>query len=151
MGEVESLSHTAILVPDIREAEEFYEQKLGARIHNRISLNADDIRRGRGSPHTCWTLGDYLIVFFLPDDKEGRQPGHQNGFHHGFAVSRERFSAIVDRLREDEFPFDGPVLHPETGPLGESIFLEDTGGNRLEVCWRRDTDRKYNPVIVADV
>ena len=150
MAEVESLSHTAVLVPDIREAEEFYEQKLGARIHNRISLNTDDIRRGRGSPHNCWTLADYLVVFFLPDHPD-RRPGAKNGFRHGFAVSRERFAAIVDRLCLDEIPFEGPIAHPEKGPLGESIYLEDTGGNRLEICWRRDADRVFNPVITADV
>jgi catechol 2,3-dioxygenase-like lactoylglutathione lyase family enzyme len=149
MAEVESLSHTAILVPNIREAEEFYEEKLGARLHNRISLNTDDIRRGRGAPHNSWTLTDYLMVFFVPEGND-RNPGAGNGFRHGFAVSHARFDRIIDRLREHGVEFDGPLAHPESGPLGESIYLSDTGGNQLEVCWRRDEDRQYNAVVRAD-
>jgi catechol 2,3-dioxygenase-like lactoylglutathione lyase family enzyme len=148
MAEVESLNHTAVFVPNIREAEEFWEQGLGAHLHNRISLNTDDIRRGRGLPHTCWTLADYLMVFFVPE-KDERQPGANNGFSHGFAVSRERFGQILDLLRERGVEFDGPITHPEAGPLGESIYLSDTGGNRLELCWRRDEDRPYSQVMMA--
>src|SRR5581483_8310057 len=139
MAEIESLSHSAILVPNIREAEDFWEQALGAHLHNRISLNTDDIRRGRGSPHTCWTLADYLMVFFIPD-RTDRNPRADSGFRHGFAVSHSRFDQIVDLLNERDVSFEGPIAHPENGPLGESVYLSDTGGNRLEICWRRDED-----------
>lgn len=148
MAEVESLSHTAVFAPNIREAEEFWQDTLGARLHNRISLNTDDIRRGRGLPHTCWTLADYLIVFFVPDGDD-RQPGFRNGFSHGFAVSRSRFGEILATLRKRGAEFEGPVTHPAEGPLGESIYLVDTGGNRLEICWRRDENRSYTPVVMA--
>ncbi len=148
MADVESLSHTAIFAPNIREAEAFWEGTLGAHLHNRISLNTDDIRRGRGLPHTCWTLADYLIVFFVPD-RDDREPGVKNGFSHGFAVSRERFGQVLAMLQERDVAFTGPVTHPEAGPLGESIYLADTGGNRLEICWRRDEAASYSPVVMA--
>ena len=149
MAQVESLSHTAVLVPNIQEAEDFYEHALGAHLHNRISLNTDDIRRGRGLPHTCWTLADYLIVFFVPESP-GRKPGAGGGFSHGFAVSRSRFGEILELLQDRGVTFEGPVSHSENGPLGESVYLADTGGNHLEICWRRDEGRAYNQVVMAD-
>src|SRR5581483_9864991 len=46
-------------------------------------------------------------------------------------------------------PFEGPVVHPDRGPLGESIYFRDAGGNYFEVCWRRDAGIQYAPVPVS--
>jgi catechol-2,3-dioxygenase len=153
MAELESLSHSAICVSDLREAEEFYEQVLGARVVNRVNFNTDDARRGR-SIHSSLVLGDFLFALMLPKDSMPMPPEDQqrgtNGFRHGFAVSRARFEEIVSRLRKHDITFEGPIAHPVQGPLGESIYLKDPGGNFLEICWRRDENREYHPVTVAE-
>ena len=153
MSELESLSHSAICVDDLRRAEAFYQDVLGARILNRVNFNTDDARRGR-SVHTTLVLGDFLFALMLPKDRMPMPPDGQhrgaNGFRHGFAVPRQRFDEIVGRLREHEVGFDGPVEHPARGPLGQSVYLKDPGGNFLEICWRRDEDREYAPVQLGE-
>jgi hypothetical protein len=76
--------------------------------------------------------------------------GGEDSFRHAFAVSKTRFAELQDYLRVNEIDFEGPVSHPEKGPLGESIYFRDAGGNFFEVCWRRDEDRQYSPVRLAE-
>lgn len=153
MAELESLSHSAICVTDLREAERFYEEVLGARVINRVNFNTDDTRRGR-SVHSSMVLGDFLFAVMLPRDRmpmpEPDTHRGTNGFRHGFAVPRAQFDEIVARLNEGAIPFEGPIGHPEKGPLGQSVFFKDPGGNFLEVCWRRDEHRAYNAVTVGE-
>ncbi len=144
MAEIESISHTGINVVDLKEAEAFYADILGAEITNRVNFNTDDARRGR-SVHTSLRMGDWLFAVVLPRGEMPMPPADQhrgtNGFRHAFRVSREAFPAVIERLRARGVPFEGPVEHPAHGPLGESIYFKDPGGNFLEVCWRRDEVR----------
>jgi len=141
MAQVESISHSGINVIDLKEAEDFYADIFGAEITNRVNFNTDDAKRGR-SVHTSVHVGDWLFATVLPKAEMPMPAAEQlrgtNGFRHGFRVSREQFPAIVQRLRDRGMAFEGPVQHPEHGPLGESVYFKDPGGNFLEVCWRRD-------------
>jgi catechol-2,3-dioxygenase len=152
MAELESLSHSGICATNLREAEEFYVDVLGARIVNRVNFNTDDARRGR-TIHTNLILGDFLFALMLPKDAMPMPPAEQqrgtSGFRHGFAVPRAQFDAIQARLRARGVAVEGPVRHPEAGPLGESIYLKDPSGNFLEICWRRDEARAYHPVALS--
>lgn len=141
MAEVESISHSGVNVVDLKEAEEFYAAIFGSRITNRVNFNTDDARRGR-SVHTSVLTSDWLFALALPKDEMPMPPEEQlrgtNGFRHAFRVKREDFPMVIDRLKERGVPFEGPVVHPEKGPLGESIYFKDPGGNFIELCWRRD-------------
>ena len=141
MAHIESISHSGINVIDLKEAEEFYADIFGAAITNRVNFNTDDARRGR-SVHTSVHVADWLFALALPKGELPMPPDHEvrgtNGFRHGFHVTREKFSEIVERLRRRGVAFEGPVVHPENGPLGESVYFKDPGGNFIEVCWRRD-------------
>ena len=137
MAEVESISHSGINVVDLKEAEDFYADVFGARITNRVNFNTDDARRGR-SVHTSLVLGDWLFAVVLPKGQI-RMPSEDtlrgtNGFRHAFRVSREAFPTVVERLRARGVPFEGPDVHPKHGPLGESVYFKDPGGNFSEVC-----------------
>jgi catechol 2,3-dioxygenase-like lactoylglutathione lyase family enzyme len=149
MANIESLNHTGRSVPDVRKGEEFYVNMLGATHCNTVSSATEDVRAGRGAPHPCNVLAGYLFVLFphaeaipMPDSLKG-----EDGSRVGFAVSRERFDEIVERAHENGLQYEGPVMHPEQGPFGESIYFTDPGGNFMEICWRRDEDQKYNPVV----
>ena len=149
MADIEGLNHCGLSVPDVKVGEHFYEVLLGAEHCNRIGTTTSDVRRGRGAPHTCNVLGDYLFVLF-PHRRAVGADGPMRGVdgsRHGFAVSRERFDEIVERARDTGIAFEGPVVHPENGPLGESIYFTDPGGNFTEVCWRRDEQQARNPLI----
>jgi catechol-2,3-dioxygenase len=151
MAEIESISHTGINVGDLKAAEEFYADIFGAQITNRINFNTDDARRGR-SVHTTVLLSDWLFAVVLPRGEMPMPPEDQvrgtNGFRHAFHVTQDAFPAVVERLRARGVPFEGPIVHPEHGPLGESVYFKDPGGNFIEVCWRRDAVR---PAVALDV
>jgi extradiol dioxygenase family protein len=149
VANIESLNHTGRSVPDVRKGEEFYVNVLGATHCNTISAATEDVRAGRGAPHPCNVLAGYLFVLFphaedipMPDSMKG-----EDGSRVGFAVSRARFDEIVERANDVGLQFEGPVMHPERGPFGESIYFTDPGGNFMEICWRRDEEEKYNPVL----
>lgn len=149
MADVEGISHSGICAVDLPKSEEFYLKILGAHFSNRSGFYIEKVVRGR-SLNTVVVLADYLYALMVPDKQIPMPPKHQragcNPFRHGFAVSRERFEEIQKRLKDVGIEFEGPVAHPEHGPLGESIYLQDPGGNFLEFCWRRDAGAPKNPV-----
>jgi len=141
LAEVQCISHSGINVVDLKEAEEFYANVFGGLITNRVNFNTDDAKRGR-SVHTSVSLNDWLFAMCLPRGELPMPPEEQlrgtNGFRHGFRLGRDAFGQLIERLKLYEVPFEGPVVHPEQSPLGESVYFKDPGGNFLEVCWRRD-------------
>lgn len=137
MADIETLEHCGMTVPDVREAEEFYENILEARIDHRSSLRTDGLG---GTPHTAVALGDFFFVLFphVKQPPASPRPRGFDGTRKAYAVSRERFQEVIQRLEEHDIAFEGPVAHPAHGPLGQSVYFTDPGGNYLEVCWRRD-------------
>lgn len=154
MAEVESLSHSAICVHDLREAEEFYCSVLGARLGNRVNFKTDDAIRGR-SVHGSVILEDYLLALVVPRDFMPMPPDDQHrgahGFRHAFRVSRRRFNEITNELQRRQIAFEGPADHPEQSPFGQSIYFKDPSGNFLEILWRRDEDANYRKPYVTGV
>lgn len=152
MADVEGISHSGICAVDLPESEKFYMNLLGAHFSNRSGFYLEKVIRGR-SLNTVVVLADYLYALMVPDRKIPLPPKDQltghSPFRHAFAVSRERFGEIQERLTDANVKFDGPVAHPEKGPLGESIYLQDPGGNFIEFCWRRDDYTQYNPVTLS--
>ncbi|MPZ13033.1 MAG: hypothetical protein GEU73_01170 [Chloroflexi bacterium] len=151
MADIESISHSGMVAPDSRAVHTFYETVLSGVREETVSRSYEGTRGGNA--HSCGILGDYVFVTF-PRRRDvaplEQLRGGEDSFRHGFAVSRTRFDEITQRLQEQGVPFEGPLVHPERGPLGESIYFRDPGGNYFEVCWRRDEDVQYNPVRVAE-
>jgi len=153
MAEVESISHSGIEGPDSRAMELFYEEVLGGARMETCSRSYEGNRGG--DPHPCGAIGDYLFVIFpirngnVPSPEGEPRGGTDGDVRHAFSVSRERFEEVQRHLRERGVVFEGPVQHPERGPLGESIYFRDAGGNAFEVCWRRDAGVEYAPVPVS--
>ncbi len=143
MADVEILDHCGFSVPDVREGVEFWEKVFGARVGHWNSLTTDDL----GGPHTGINLGDFFFVLFAHTDRipSSERPRGLDGSRHGYVVQRARFDEVIARLRRHEVPFEGPVEHPKEGPLGESIYFTDPGGNFHEICWRRDREQAREP------
>ena len=154
MAELEAISHSAICVHDLREAEDFYCNVLGARQGTRVNFKTDDAIRGR-SVHGSVILEDYLLALMVTRDFMPMPPAEQlrgaHGFRHAFRVSRARFDEITNELRRRGIVFEGPVAHPEKSPFGASIYFKDPSGNFLEILWRRDEDVKYQKPYVTGV
>jgi catechol-2,3-dioxygenase len=154
MADVEGISHSAICVHDLREAEDFYCDVLGGRRGTRVNFKTDDAIRGR-SVHGSVILEDYLLALMVPRDfmpmpaPEKRRGAH--GFRHAFRVTRARFDEITNELKRRQIPFEGPVDHPEKSPFGASVYFKDPSGNFLEILWRRDEDAGYRKPYVTGV
>ena len=146
MAELEAISHSAICVHDLREAEDFYCNVLGARQGTRVNFKTDDAIRGR-SVHGSVILEDYLLALMVTRDFMPMPPAEQlrgaHGFRHAFRVRRARFDEITNELRRRGIAFEGPVEHPEKSPFGASISFKDPSGHFLELLWRRDDDVSY--------
>lgn len=154
MAEVQSMSHSAICVHDLKQAEDFYCGILGAHPHAGVNFITEDTIKGR-SVHKSVVLEDYLIALALAGDFMPMPPDDQlrgaHGFRHAFTISKDRFNTTVGVLKQRGVPFLGPVEHPEKGPFGQSIYFKDPSGNFLEVLWRRDENVKYDDLAVMDV
>ncbi len=154
MAEVQSLSHSAICVHDLKEAEDFYCGILGAHPHAGVNFVTEDTIKGR-SVHKSVMLEDYLIALALAGDFMPMPPDDQlrgaHGFRHAFTISRARFANTIGVLKQRGIAYLGPVDHPEKGPFGQSIYFKDPSGNFLEVLWRRDENVQYDETAVMDV
>jgi len=152
MAEVESISHSGMVAPDSRAVHDWYEEVLGGKWMETVSRNYEGTRGANA--HSCGIIADYLYVTFPRDrDVDGSDVlrGGGDSFRHAYSVSRDRFEGAMQWLLDHDVPFEGPVTHPERGPIGQSIYFRDNGGNYLEICWRRDVGKKFNPVIMASV
>ena len=153
MADVQSQSHSGIRCgPDPREGRDFFVRAFGSEPHGWTGLNTDDLIHAR-SPHPCVIAEDFLFVTFpqgRPEDLTGPQPSRGIGSaRHAFSVPRGNFAAMLEHLNSEGIEFEGPMAHPENGPLGESVYFTDPLGNHFEVCWRRDEDEAYDPVLVG--
>ena len=155
MAEAETLTHTAICVHDLKEAEDFYVGLFGAEFFHATNFITEDTIKGR-SIHRSYKIADYRIELALPGDYMPMPPEDQlrgaHGFRHAFMVRRDQFDETLERLKASGVVFQGPVEHPAEGPFGQSIYFKDPSGNFLEIVWRRDEDVKYAdvPDVVAN-
>lgn len=154
MADVESLSHSAICVHDLKEAEDFYCNVLGARQATRVNFKTEDAQRGR-SIHGSIIVQDYLLALMVARDFMPMPPKEQqrgaHGFRHAFRVSRSRFEKTMEELKQRGVPFEGPVDHPEKSPFGQSVYFKDPSGNFLEILWRRDEQVEYCKPYITGV
>ena len=152
MAEVQSLSHSAICVHDLKEAEDFYCGILGAHPHAGVNFITEDTIKGR-SVHKSVMLEDYLIALalagdFMPMPAEGKLRGA-----HGFRVSQLCGDlSIAARLTERNGQKGLPHLFLECGSgeiqgqgelpaLAGKIFAELTFGfpqHRMALVFQND-------------
>lgn len=143
MSGMHSLNHTAMPVEDMAVAEAFYRDVLGAAPHQCTTFTVEDVKTG-AAIFKSFVIGDFLLALTVARNPMEMPPADQfrgaHGYRHGFQVSRAEFDRIMDALRAHDVPFQGPVDHPEKGPLGQSVYFKDPSGNFLEFVWRRDED-----------
>ena len=113
MADVESLSHSAICVHDLKEAEDFYCNVLGAHQLTRVNFKTEDAQRGR-SVHGSVALEDYLLALMVPRDFMPMPPPEQqrgaHGFRHAFRAGQVIGPgpfAFLSRIHSDSPTFRG--------------------------------------------
>lgn len=160
MGAIERIDHTVIAVNDLEWAEWFYAEVLGGEISSRQGLTTDQLIRAKRrrekqtqeslggvrvpAPHSSVALGESVVAMFIYQEHvQEPPPDRLRGTPRvAYEVSREQFELAIEKLKEAKIAFEGPIGHPETLPLGESIYFKDPSSNFLELCWSRETGEK---------
>lgn len=124
-----TIDHIAIPVRDLDLNQDFYLNVLGLKFKT-TRRNPD------GTPRQTYVLaGDNIIGLHLPGINAG--VSSSTGPRIGVGVSQERLNDVQQKLESKNYPFNGPVEHPQDSPLAVSIYVDDPDGNHLELCVRR--------------
>ena len=141
MADMNSISHSVINVDDLHAAAQFYCGVLGGERRSAVCYETEDAMRGR-SVHETYTVHDFVFFVALAERPLPKPPANQhrgfNGYRNAFFVKRQDFEKTMATLKAHGIGFEGPVDHPQAGPLGQSIYFKDPAGNFLECVWRRD-------------
>lgn len=126
---IQTIDHIAIPVRDLDLNQDFYLNVLGLK-YKTTRRNPD------GSPRQTYVLaGDNIVGLHLPGVNAGVSAS--SGPRIGINVSKEHFAEVQQKLKAKNYPFTGPVEHPQDSPLLASIYFDDPDGNHLEFCMRR--------------
>lgn len=156
------MDHSAIAVTDLNITEHFYTEILGpilggASISERSPGTTEEVIRrfktlveGRASranevmysgatPHYTIRLGQAVIPVRLHQVHLQEPPPEQlRGVpRRAFHVTPEQLEQAIDRLRQYEVAFAGPVDHPAPSVVARSVYFKDPSSNFLELCCSR--------------
>ena len=113
--------HTAIRVRDFDRMVRFYRDVMGIPYIRQI----DD----GGTPRVVWLRAVQLIRSDAPGNAAEGTMDH-------LAISVLNIEAIVERLKAEGTPLEGPIQHLEVPAIGEkvdNVFFRDPDGNRVEL------------------
>jgi len=89
-------------------------------------------------------VGDQVLGIYLATQHRQEPPEEQvlGTPRIGLRASPERLAQIRKLLTESRDPIQGPVQHLDGVPIAASLYVRDPGGNFLEICVSRQTDRE---------
>jgi catechol-2,3-dioxygenase len=149
----------AIEVNDLVLAEEFYGtvlvEILGGHLDSRYMLTTEELieaqrraPKGAGGdgfffgrpPFTKVMVGRTSILLHVaPRHIQEPLPGQLRGTPRlVLSASSAQIAKAVEVLGRERVPFEGPVAHPPTSPIAESLYCKDPSGNFLELACARE-------------
>jgi catechol 2,3-dioxygenase-like lactoylglutathione lyase family enzyme len=141
--------HLALNTDDMKKTLDFYVGVLGMPLVHALKV-APGLGTGpgnRGNPpfenirhYFLDAGGDSLLAFFeIPKGAKPQADRDAIGTmqHVSFAVSQERFEAIVERVRKANLPYLGPI---NVGCDTWSVYFYDPNGIRLEFSHQKESD-----------
>ncbi len=138
MSKVLRIDHAGWPVEDLVRAEAFYHNLLGGELEARVNLNVRAQLSGRAAISFLRIGGHHGMGLFLQKQYLGEPSDpERHGPRVAWELSREDFERVQGQLREQGIPFVGPTAHPPDEPIAASIYLDDSEGNPLELCYRR--------------
>lgn len=134
----QGIDHIAIAVTDLKEAERWYTERLGAQLVER--RRTEGRKTGMDSVVLRWgALTLVLLQGTGPDSQVSRYiEKYGPGVHH-VAVSVDRIDAAVPELQADGVDFDTPIIH---APGLRQAFArrEPVSGMMFEIIERTGTE-----------
>lgn len=132
---VHGLDHVTIPCRDLRAAERFYVDLLGARVLMRVDEaflrrvgRHEDAEKGAIHTSLVFSAGPRIDLFVQPEGQPPAMAGHP---HHAFHVPAGELVAWKKRLNDAGVPTFGPT---RLGPPGQaSLYFNDPSGNHLEL------------------
>ena len=143
MIQYEDISHLAMEVTDLDQAEQFYGEALGME-----TVSRDNGELGSGRLIMKNTTGQFLILekvdklsqrsrFCGPDVNKVPDPGEglrYKGAHLAMSVGPiEEYDAIYGRLESSGAYLEGDLRAAQRKPGEKSVYLYDPFGNRLQL------------------
>jgi catechol 2,3-dioxygenase-like lactoylglutathione lyase family enzyme len=141
--------HLALNTDDMKKTLDFYVGVLGMPLVHALKV-APGLGTGpgnRGNPpfenirhYFLDAGGDSLLAFFeIPKGAKPQADRDAIGTmqHVSFAISRERFEDIIERVKKAGLPYLGPI---NVGCDTWSVYFYDPNGIRLEFSHQKETD-----------
>ena len=135
MARIKTFDHCGFVVEDINRSHDFYAQLLGAKPLRIQNLNTR--RLYGGFPVMSFVeMGGHRFELCLA--QEPLAPQTQTGMPRiGFVLSEQMMDRLLEQLRENKTPYEGPVAYPEEVPLSRTVRVRDADGHVLEFSVRR--------------
>lgn len=125
MLEVKAIRTFAVNAKDLKQAEAFYTQVLGATVARRIDPNEEQLKRGRVKEVDV-QLGNFQVHIF--DASSGPRPGVP---HHTIMIPWQEKAALVQELEQTGTKVENTRDHPDG--KGYSLYINDPDGNLWEL------------------
>jgi len=113
--------NVSVYVSDMDRAVDFYVNKLGLKLSQRLGTHWAEIK-----------VGDSLVIGLHPKSDKGPAPGTRGAMSIGLNID-EPIDHVVQRLSANGVQFCGPVVRDEMAGLSFA-FLGDQDGNDLYLC-----------------
>jgi catechol-2,3-dioxygenase len=138
MSKVLHIDHAGWPVEDLLRAEAFYRNLLGGELEAHVNLNVRAQLNGRAVISFLRIGGHHGMGLFLQKQYLGEPADpERHGPRVAWELSREDFERTLAQLREQGVPLVGPTPHSDDEPIAASLYLNDSEGNPLELCYRR--------------
>ena len=139
------IHHLALNTDDMKMTIDFYTRVLGMPLVHALKVPPGvGVGPGnRGNPpfenlrHYFFDAGSDTLVAFFEMPKGAKQPGDRDALaamqHCSFTLTEERFSGMIERLKNAGVAIIGPVM---VGAGTHSIYFFDPNGIRLEFSYQ---------------
>ena len=136
MARIRTFDHCGFVVEDIPRAHRFYEDLLGARPLRIQNLNTH--RLYKGFPVMSFVeMGGHRFEICLAQEPLAPQ-GQAAMPRIGFLLTEAAMDELLEQLRGNETPYEGPVTYPPEVPLDRTIRVRDADDNSLEFSVRKE-------------
>jgi len=119
-----TFDHVSLCATDLDRSIVFFEEILELELLN---------KKEDGS-QAVFKIGSELLVLFHGESYETVDTSVRGGMHHlAFCLDNEVYDRVLDRLKEREMSFRGPMLNKGAQGEGFATYFRDPDGNELEI------------------
>jgi catechol-2,3-dioxygenase len=116
--------HVSLCATDLNRSISFYAEVLELELLS---------RKDNGS-QAVFRVGDELLVLFCGENYQAVDTSVRGGMHHlAFCLDSEVYDRVLERLKDKDLSFRGPMLNKGAQGEGFATYFRDPDGNELEI------------------